>query len=122
MTINNQLIKENLIQIKALIKDPKHWIQGESTRDAAGSPTSPFSEKATCFCITGALEKVVYSESNANEVNTVKLYIEIMRSIRNAISVITATSVDQCSVSTYNDSHTHTEVMTLLDKAIELCI
>jgi hypothetical protein len=52
-------MRDQLIAIKELIKDPVHWCQGELAQNKEGQPTLPINPDAYCWCFRGALYKVL---------------------------------------------------------------
>lgn len=88
-----------LKKARELIKDPSNWTQRASARNSAGESRSPSSSSACCWCASGALEKVCN-----------KFFIGPW----DALSRFTKMQ----TVITFNDSHTHAEVLALFDKAI----
>lgn len=101
-------VVEDLKAAKALIADPKNWLQGGYARDAQGVNEYLMGndEGAICFCSLGALQKVA---NTMHEEDT------------DAYEVLTQTAIalGATSVPSYNDNHTHAEVMAFWDKAIE---
>ena len=90
---------EQLRAARALISNPDNWTQGKFARDWTGKETTPSATDAFCWCAVGALEKV---GSNA----------EPFKALRWSLPT-------GCrSISSFNDSHHHAEVLALFDKAI----
>jgi len=90
---------ETLKAARHLISDPAKWTQGTIARDWTGKQTTADSIDAFCWCAVGALEKV---GSNAGP----------FRALRWAMPS------GYRSIVSFNDSHTHAEVLALFDKAI----
>ena len=93
--------KQTLINAKALISDPKKWTQGASARTACGAETLTKSHEAVCFCSIGAIARVSTHHTFTN----------------NAIDVFKKAN-DIPYISTFNDNHSHADVMEAFDKAI----
>jgi hypothetical protein len=93
---------ETLKAARALITDPAKWTQGAQARDKRGQPFSTHNDNAVCWCALGAIEKVAdpYSEEA----------YEAAKKLR-SIS-------PNGTVSDFNDTHTHVEVLALFDAAI----
>jgi hypothetical protein len=88
---------EILIAARKLIEKPENWTQETSARDAAGRETLPTSPRAVCWCASGAILRAGRADAgNA---------LFALRSVGN--------------IAHFNDTHTHPEVLALLDKAIE---
>lgn len=94
-------LKENLIRAKALITDPKNWIQGAFARDANGCLVSSDDPSAVCYCSIGAI-KALRLPCNEQENTIDYLYKSIGKLIPD-----------------FNDENTHADVMAAWDKAIE---
>jgi hypothetical protein len=90
---------EILKAAKALITDEKNWAQGCIARSASGEEVGALNPTACRFCAVGAIQKVATDESRIP-------VIDILRSLAKG------------SVSFFNDSHSHAEVLSLFDLAI----
>jgi hypothetical protein len=84
---------EALVKAKSLIDTPEKWIQGDAK--------VKYADGSCRYCSVGAIY----------EINS-----KGMVYLRSALININGGD----SVATYNDNHTHEEVMALWDKAIEL--
>lgn len=94
---------ETLQKARDLIADPAHWTQKASARSAEGNSVSVRSPKAESFCTLGAIDRVVGHDSG---------FYDATHFIYQVIG-----SAD--SIAQFNDSHTHAEVLDVLDVAIE---
>lgn len=47
-----------LIGVRALLSEPKRWMKGGLAQDADGEDVEPFSQRAQCWCLVGAMIKV----------------------------------------------------------------
>jgi hypothetical protein len=90
---------DKLRAARDLISDPERWTQGTIARDWTGKQTTADAVDAFCWCAIGALEKVA---SNAQP----------FRALRWAMPS------GYRSIVSFNDTHTHAEVLALFDKAI----
>ena len=97
-------IKQLLQKARALIEDPAHWTQGALARDSAGNEVFPNSPQAVCFCAEGALACAFEGTFDLKERAGRYLDIETEKPLW-----------------TFNDSHTHEEVLNAFDKAIANC-
>lgn len=96
-------VSEVLIAAKSLIDTPDKWIQGAYAADSSGCDIAPSSTNACKFCSIGALVRV-----------GVGLYANY------SVSEAYLTHAMRCdTISRFNDSHTHSEVMEAWDRAIE---
>ena len=104
-------IKELLSKARKLIENPENWLQGDFSRDAEGNPCFSTEENAVCFCSIGALRRATSSgvDNHRNYRWATPTYI----AARVALQVKMGTFVD-----TFNDSHTHQEVLAKFDEAI----
>lgn len=100
--------REALIAARALIADEANWTRQVCARNAAGDAVFATSPDAVCFCAIGAVQRAVnyniLSDNNFNE------YVFA----RNALEVRTG-----IAASAFNDTHTHSEVLAMFDKAIQ---
>lgn len=104
-------VAQTLARVKARIQDPAHWTQGELARNFKGQVAAPRAPTATCWCLVGAIGK---------ELNT---------HYRNCLSsgerdvILDAIAQEQgyrVEIPQYNDTHSHAEVLNILDNAIKL--
>lgn len=93
---------ETLKAARQLISDPAKWTQGELARDADGKQVPPLDDNATCWCSIGALRKAAG-------------FGDIYKGPFGALYFKVPT---KGSVSDFNDTHTHAEVLALFDAAI----
>lgn len=93
-------VKEVLIAARAKIADPANWTQGEFARDSKAKQVHSRSKSAVCWCSLGAIasETGPYGGFNA------------------ASSELA--SVINGSITNFNDTHTHAEVIAKFDEAI----
>lgn len=95
---------DDLRAARNLIERPEAWTKGVVARDTFGSPITPDSSDAVCWCAYGALAKVTRSASPDYDAATAML--------RKVVRADT--------VSGFNDTHTHAEVLAAFDRAIAL--
>ena len=88
-----------------LIAKPENWTQGVCARDIDGNEIGIDSPRAVCWCSLGALEKV------GEDVAGVEWYV-LLHFLEKEIGF--------GHVATFNDSHTHEEVLAMFDKAIAI--
>jgi hypothetical protein len=94
---------EILIKAKEVIVDPKNWIQRSYALDKDNNTLYGSDKNSICFCSIGAIQKVL----GRNKLNKAENFL------REAAG---GNMVD------YNDNHSHSEVMEVWDKAIELSL
>lgn len=94
---------ETLKAIRDLITEPDHWIQNSNAHDALGQACDPLSTDASCWCLLGACIRVT---SGNDYGSTTRLYDHMRSYMPNGITE-------------FNDSHTHAEVLALVDEAIK---
>lgn len=92
-------VKEVLIAARAKIADPANWTQGMLARDASGIPVEVCSSRAACWCAVGAVaESAPYELTNTT--------VEFLNKAAGM------------QIETFNDTHTHAEVLAKFDEAI----
>lgn len=96
---------EILRRARERLSDPARWTQGAYARDADGFTTAMYDDDAVCWCLVGAISK---------ETNILNLpwYGDGEKAV-NFLSKQVSTLVSE-----FNDTHTHGEVLALLDRAI----
>ena len=93
---------ELLKAAKAVIEKEENWTQNAYARNAEGEKVAGDSSSAVCWCSLGAFDKV--SQGAVNSTWT------------DAVGILSYVSGD--SIATFNDSHTHAQVMVWWDEAI----
>jgi len=97
-------VKVMLEKAKNLIRNPDNWTTEKYARDANGVSVNPKSPEACKFCVLGAI-------MNIQGVNCDDL---------DYVSRILYKATGYLNISSFNDSHTHKQVLELLDKAIKI--
>lgn len=93
-------VLETLKAAKEKIAEPQHWTVGALSRDRSDFPVSPASCSIACkWCAEGALASVAPGFAHEAAWKILRDQIDVPLHI-------------------YNDSHTHTQVLELFDKAI----
>lgn len=91
---------DKLRKVRAVIEQPEHWCQGNYAVSKYGTEAPPQAEDAVKWCLLGAQLRV--------DVDCIPALVKTLKANK---------CVD--SIAAYNDSHTHAEVLSLLDKAIK---
>lgn len=102
MTDTVQILRD----ARALIADEKNWTQGTYSLDQFGGSVEPVDEKAVCFCSLGALAKVVGARDPDDTLQGEAVIVSLVR------------EQGYTNVAEFNDSHTHSDVLDLFDRAI----
>jgi hypothetical protein len=90
---------------RELLADPKNWTQRTLARNKAGeSVEHPWDPKATCFCSIGAVHKVLG-----------RYQLDLKFEVKRLLDCVAGGWMVS-----FNDRHTHAEVLEAWDKAIEL--
>lgn len=97
-------VKDILIAARARIAEPDKWTQGAGARAANGSITRVRSKEACRWCVLGAIEVETGPGPDF---------------LAAADAVECQLSDGPWLLSRFNDTHTHAEVLALLDRAIE---
>ncbi len=84
--------------VEELLENPKRWTQLSTARDAEGTNVCYLSNRATSWCLWGAMRKVL---SGADQETANK-----------AVRELTG-----CGAVHFNDNHNHEEVMALVRAA-----
>lgn len=93
--------KQILIAARQLIAKPEHWTQIEIARKPNGDGTLSTDPNAVCWCAYGAMCKVG------------DCYVDALETSR----AIMITEVGE-AIGTFNDTHTHAEVLAKFDEVI----
>lgn len=93
-----------LNKLRDLITDPSHWTQQIGAVDAKGIPTYPEDPNAVAFCIVGGLAHLIRT-GKARGLDQPKALTDLQREAGGSLVV-------------FNDTHTHAEVLDLIDRTI----
>lgn len=91
-----------LREARALIQDPERWTRGVLARDANGREVDEHADAAVCWCLEGAVARVC-AQSGCG-------FYEAWGPVRSAAAFV--------PLAEFNDSHSHADVLAVLDKAI----
>lgn len=94
--------REVLIEARKLIEKPDGWCRGTDAKDESGRCVRCDDPHARSFCAVGALARV----SDKHEFESA--YLALRRGLPT-----------RGGVATFNDTHTHAEVIAAFDRAIE---
>lgn len=100
---------EILVAARALLADPARWTKGESARDLRGKEVPPNYPSAVCWCMTGALNKVVRSPC---------MWFK-SEAVLSAAELLETTVASEITSFNDNPATTHADVLRALDAAIE---
>jgi hypothetical protein len=103
---------------KQILTPEDHWTQGSlALSDDLFVETQPHSPDAVCWCLVGAIQKAGYviddTPSNMATCTALMLLDDL-----SGIPHTKAGENRRCAE--FNDTHTHGEVLALIDKAIEV--
>ncbi len=97
----------NTVQIlkdaRALIADEKNWTQRVSARNKSGLEVPVLNSEASCFCAVGALDRFTNGIAFGSAA-----YLLLKKEA----------GAKYLTVSDFNDTHTHAEVLAIFDRAI----
>lgn len=108
---SNTEVMDLLREARALISDPDKWTQGALARNAHGSEVAHYSPDACKWCAVGAISRVAAS-NNASYDTEMSAYSSLVQASRRLFY--------SDAVGEVNDTHSHTDVLALFDRAIEL--
>lgn len=99
---------------RELIALPERWTQRALARDEYKAPVGIFSSRAVCFCLEGAL---IRSEGDNDDADAFYGAENAIKGAKKAIYKV----IGSGSISLFNDApgRTHSEVLAVLDEAIE---
>lgn len=116
MTTRVKTPLEILIEARELISVPERWTQGDYARDREGKGLIDHpSIKPVCYCTLGActaIEELHNIHEGGLDPSRAIMSI-LLKALDNLVEK--PTTIDD-----YNDTHTHEEILTLFDKAIEI--
>lgn len=99
-----------MLEAKALIATPDTWCRNAPARDSSGEFTNIESKDACQWCLVGAVWRVLGGQYyHAMEGEIIRRLRDEINKFDNSISL----------VSVFNDRRTHSEVVGLIDRAVE---
>lgn len=105
---------DRLLLARKKIENPENWTQGELARNINGKPVPVKDTSAVQWCLIGAIQHGTNYNSWFYTENC-SIFPSGIRKILN-----TVIGTESTHISDFNDSHSHAEVLALLDKAIEM--
>ena len=111
-----------LREVYSLIEDPERWTQHAFARDIHREVVPPLREDAACWCLTGACRRVFGDGLDESRV----LHGTQGRARYNPEAGCLARALNRLGVApsddieNYNDRHSHTQVLAVLDEAIRI--
>jgi hypothetical protein len=105
-------VKEALERAMKIIETPDKWTVEAIARDKNSKPVSCLSSTACAFCTVGAIEKALYELSNEKG-----LMIPYAGPVMNSL-FMHLNSYRERSISEWNDSTSHAEVIKVFKSAI----
>lgn len=99
---------DTLKQMRILLDKPEHWTQDVYARNIEGKSTLVTFDDAYSFCLYGAHRKITKGGMLSVTVN--QILIDAMKVVGSG----------RYEIGHFNDTHTHTQVLKLLDTAIEI--
>ncbi len=95
--------------MKDYLTEPEHWCQGTLARDAQGVTVPGDASRATAYCLMGAMNRFAsYEENDQGRLS----YTESFKRIQSALPG------RHKNIAEFNDTHTHAEVLALLEKVL----
>ena len=104
--------KEILQKARAILDDPNHWTQNWFARDENGFGVSPLDATACAFCTIGAIQK------SAGSLTDIAQPIRQLALAAGCPMIAMDTPKMRQWINTFNDHHSHTEILEVFDAAI----
>ncbi len=100
---------ELLRELRSLLSDESRWAQRNFAYRANGVPTGGTYPEAVCWCVSGAMQKVLGNGTRFTTEAGYSLQAQV-------VSLLGEESMK--GVVKFNDTHTHGEVMDWFDRAL----
>lgn len=105
------IIKDALQDIADLLEDEESWTKGTFARNSADMTCSVDDADAQCWCVMGALMRTALKRNlSTQQCRDVVSFLQVACRANGGLPF---------GVAKYNDVHTHDEVMTMLNYAVE---
>lgn len=98
------------MKVKELLADKNRWTQNVYARDAFDTSCGPLEERAICFCIIGAIKRC-YGDKESLEKHLAGVNPVLARIKEHLIEKGLGKDIAY-----FNDTHTHEEVLAVLEK------
>lgn len=99
-------VSETLRAARKLIEKPENWCQWQYAMNADGDRVFVMADDATRWCLSGAMQRVCGSFNGRG------------RPAYQALLDVVDTGSSGRAIPHFNDTHTHPEVLAVLDRAI----
>jgi len=117
------ITREILLKARTLIADPKHWTKGEMARTQSGRPTTTTSPTACQWCSVGAITKAAREVDPSYDTNACYGAMTGLRLVTREVMEKEGYQDDlRNNLAVFNDTHTHAEILSAFDKAIDASI
>lgn len=116
-------VLEDILGVKELLNSPERWTKESYGRNANGMPVMGNDPRAVCFCLLGAVDRVVWGTKSTDEYtreeNAEKLERRksIMLVLNSYVKDRTANYKAISGLIDFNDNATYEEVMAMLEEA-----
>lgn len=110
-------VLDELRELRKLLEDPRRWTKGTFARNIEGFEVSASNPDAVCWCLEGAIAKIVGDEIAASDEGSI-FYTPLFNVIAACLSTA---EIEGSGIAGFNDAEdtTHQDVLNLLDGALE---
>lgn len=109
-------LQQDLIAARAVIADPAHWTRHALARTSARNEVWPTDETATCWCLGGAILKVIEAPKYRDFGDRFRIAREYLNREFGDGDMPDAKFKN---FGAFNDKHTHSELLAWLDRKID---
>lgn len=97
-------VSQALLELKALLSNPKRWVKGAYAKDDRGEHTNSRDPHAVCFCITGGINRTCGANTDLRAIVKKKLIANLPRGFE--------------ALERFNDDSeiTHAQILELIEK------
>lgn len=104
---------QTLRDLRDLLEPPGNWTTGTYARNADGRGVGEISPIATCWCLRGGVARLL------GGLYTHRYLVHGLAEVEVRLKRLANREIDvEMSVADFNDTHTHREVLELIDAAI----
>lgn len=119
MSTSREEVHKTMVALRELLAVPERWTQWGNAKDAKGDIVPYYDPKAVRFCINDGLLKVCDVPQDPHNGEGMSWDPSLLDACQDQLDECVKKKVGPMARSTFNDGHTHEEVLEVIDCAVE---